>query len=393
MDRKKTNAEYKRGDEAFVNGIDNDENSDPFDAYLRFSQHVNDWMKDDFQMNVPSDLSVHSESNPVHDNSSMFMGSALNSQASSPQVSVDGVGDRNESFSLADESCHSEIDRNSQKHQASFPENSSNNDLDDGTNFAGNSESKLSRDSINKCSDSIIEDDDDVEEVNRSTSLSKSFMLGFDPLDIYRAPKWAKSYIKRRDADRISTKEVKVGGHRNTNEKLDKPQQLPTLTWFQEPFKEFGCRESDKMEVVAEWLNARDDEDENDFPHRVILLALKLRQIISLVSHMLVQNGVHSVCRSQRYSSEKVNENNRKAGTIIVARDKSDLEKWYIFLRERTSFTVLNHAEIPSTERRRKTLSMKASGYDVVLTTYDAIKSKEVNVVLDENGKARLQGC
>ena len=50
-------------------------------------------------------------------------------------------------------------------------------------------------------------------------------------------------------------------------------------------------------------------------------------------------------------------------------------------------FTVLNHAELTSTERRRITIPQKVSGFDIVLTTYDALKVKEVARQVDDKGR------
>lgn len=372
IDRKKGNLRNNPEAELIINDVYDDENSDPFYAYGRFSQHVNDLMKD-------NDVSVHSGIKDVRNDSTSFMGSALNSETSSHGgVSFGDIDNQNGVLSLSDDSFQSDVEGRSKIHSANVSDHSFQNDKNDETTFDSNVIPKFTL----TPADSMIEDDDE-EKNDRSTSLYKSTMLCYNPLDIYRVPKWAKSYNKRKNTGRIRSEVNKKSG------RIFIPQQVPTLTWLQEPFKEFGSRESDKMEVVAEWLNARDDIDERDLPHRVIMLSLKLRQIISLTSHMLVQNGVHSICRSERHSSEhQPNENVRKAGTMIVARNKSDLEKWDIFLRERTSFTVLNHVELPSTERRRMALAVKASGYDIVLTTYDAIKSKEINLVINECGRA-----
>jgi hypothetical protein len=139
---------------------------------------------------------------------------------------------------------------------------------------------------------------------------------------------------------------------------------------------------------LLEWLNEKDEGTDVALPHRAVLLSLKIRQIVSIAVQVLVHNGVHSIPQSERHLDEKSTGSHYKGGTLIVARDKSCLLMWDCFLREKTSFSVLNHAELPSTERRRALMPSRASSYDIVLTTYDSLKMKEINTAVDEKGRA-----
>jgi hypothetical protein len=239
---------------------------------------------------------------------------------------------------------------------------------------------------MNSNTDSIITEEGDIE---RNISLQSHSRLCYNPLDVYRPPKWAKSYDKR---NLEKNKHLNMEGEYNMIEynrkKMGEVRNLPTYTWVQEPFKDFGSREADRMEVVSEWLNEKDDESCIALPHRAILLSLKMRQIISIGVQTLVHNGVHSIPQTERHFDERASGTHYKAGTLIVGRDKSSLLMWECFLREKTSFSVLNHAELPSTERRRASMPTKASSHDIVLTTYDSLKVKEINTVVDDKGRA-----
>ena len=75
-------------------------------------------------------------------------------------------------------------------------------------------------------------------------------------------------------------------------------------------------------------------------------------------------------------------------GTLIVLRDKEDLQEWEGALRERTCYSVLNHAAMSSSERKRGKTAGKCAGFQIVITTYDALKSRESSFALDELGRA-----
>eukprot|EP00581_Thalassiosira_minuscula_P012866 CAMPEP_0183718190 /NCGR_PEP_ID=MMETSP0737-20130205/11520_1 /TAXON_ID=385413 /ORGANISM="Thalassiosira miniscula, Strain CCMP1093" /LENGTH=114 /DNA_ID=CAMNT_0025947709 /DNA_START=66 /DNA_END=406 /DNA_ORIENTATION=- len=67
-------------------------------------------------------------------------------------------------------------------------------------------------------------------------------------------------------------------------------------------------------------------------------------------------------------------------GTLIVLRGKEDISQWEVALREYTSLSCINHAGMQSTLRKLATTAGKCAGFDVVLTTYDALKTKEATV-------------
>jgi hypothetical protein len=76
--------------------------------------------------------------------------------------------------------------------------------------------------------------------------------------------------------------------------------------------------------------------------------------------------------------------------TIIVVRTKEDTAKWESSLRESTGCSVFNHATLPLSERIRASLAEKATMFDIILTTYDALKSPDTAIPVDDSGRALL---
>lgn len=402
MDRKKGIIihEHTPEDEKLVDDSCGD--SDPFEAYNQFSQHVNDIMMDSSPIH-DQEFSIHSEDNESNDDPSSFMESALQSQSSdicsisqnrkSSEVSSRLRNHDTSAISIEMEKNdtyeHKDLHNSFEHHEIVNDVNrSESSHSQDSVSSVYSTESPPSPHTMNLNTDSIIEEDNDNENA-RNISLQTHSRLCYNPLDVYRPPKWAKSYIKRKtEKNKPQEVEKKYSTNQRNQIKNDEPQHLPTSTWVQEPFKDFGSREADRMEVVSEWLNEKDDETNIVLPHRAVLLSLKMRQIISLGVQMVVHNGVHSVPQRERHLDVRATGTHYKAGTLIVARDKSCLLMWDCFLREKTSFSVLNHAELPSAERRRALLPSKASSYDIVLTTYDSLKTKEINTTVDAKGRA-----
>ena len=252
--------------------------------------------------------------------------------------------------------------------------------------------------------ETIIDDDQDPE---HSISLKDNSRLYYDPLKVYRPPRWVKNCHNRqkdkskRPKDMNRRKTVQI--NRQKEVRREEPRPLPTMTLIQDPFKEFGSRDAERLEVVSEWLLERDatgttsrrEHDEVSSSGRAVVLSVMIRHIVSLSIQVLLNNGVHKISRRDRHvesssrsnlsSENKITQEN--GGTLIIAKSKEALVEWECCLRENTGFAVLNHAELSSIERRRVTMPSTASGFDIVLTTYDALKTKETTTSVDDMGR------
>ena len=254
--------------------------------------------------------------------------------------------------------------------------------------------------------DESIEDDED--NVRTQVSLKQNSRLYYDPLKCYRVPTWAKAYDEKKKREREIGKHQKPSNEMQNEtfcrkEQKEKLKAVPTLTIMENPFKSFSSRDSARMEVVLDWLLGQDEPgtklniSKQESKGKAILMSLTLKQIISLSLPLLVQNDVHRISRHDRhvdtdkkkFKHGSLNSMPEYGGTLIIARTKESLSTWENSLREMTSFTVFNHAELSSTERRRNTITLTASGFDIVMTTYDALKTKEVSLSIDSSGYAQ----
>ena len=55
-------------------------------------------------------------------------------------------------------------------------------------------------------------------------------------------------------------------------------------------------------------------------------------------------------------------------------------------------YQILDHAEMQSGLRKLANIAAKCAGFDVVLTTYDSIRTKEATIPVDSMGRAILRG-
>ena len=234
-----------------------------------------------------------------------------------------------------------------------------------------------------------------VDSAHQDISMREDSRFYLDPLRVYHPPKEARSH--------------------GTSSRRGQTPKVTLSSCIPDPFKEFGTRTSERLEVVLEWLNGRDyvesDGGKNkntssastqrnigskmtrpDSKGRAVLLSFTLPHIQSLALNMCLRNGVHPAIKraikpgkgSKRSSTHDKGTAPTQGGTLIIVRNKEDLTEWLSQLREKTSFSVLNHAGIVSSERRR----ISAAGYDVVLTTFEAIKAKEVAMRVDDCGRS-----
>jgi len=120
------------------------------------------------------------------------------------------------------------------------------------------------------------------------------------------------------------------------------------------------------------------------------ILSMQDQQIHDLVLKLLLEYP-STYDNDTSSSNSNNNNNNSKDGplpgqTLVVARSKEDLEAWGQAFREGSAYSVLDHAALPLKDRKSPTTADKASRFDVVLTTFDALKANDVTVTLNEQG-------
>ena len=140
-------------------------------------------------------------------------------------------------------------------------------------------------------------------------------------------------------------------------------KRLPTKR-PSDPLQFYPERARNRMVRLIQWISDRP---------KAVVLSLKQQELIDVVLSLQDED-----C-----------ENPTAAGAgnvLVVCRSKADLDIWSRSLRELSSLSVLNHASLPLRERKSPAGSKKACNFDLVLTTYDALKSPDVTVTIDENG-------
>ena len=111
---------------------------------------------------------------------------------------------------------------------------------------------------------------------------------------------------------------------------------------------------------------------------RGVLLSLSVPQSRSITLSLIAFCGA----RVESILGKKIS-----GGTLIVVRDKSELDDWEQQFREHFPWSVFNHGGLSSVARKRLSIA-KLSGYDVVITTFDALKAKELTAAVDQFGVA-----
>ena len=154
------------------------------------------------------------------------------------------------------------------------------------------------------------------------------------------------------------------------NRRFSQRGKQRSLHSFPDPLADCPGRLGQKINAVFDELVERNE--------RVIIFSMTTDQICRMTVKLLLDQGernLHSIP-----DSEVMN-----GGTLVVARSKACLEQWERVLRVGTFHSVLNHTTMPLSERNRAA-TKKFTEYDVVLTTFDGIISKDTTVTLNSEG-------
>ena len=170
------------------------------------------------------------------------------------------------------------------------------------------------------------------------------------------------------------------------------PAALPTQT-FPDPLSFYPDQLQRRLGRLYKWILQRDqalhdkddddDDEEEEEESACAVLSIQEEQIVDLVLKITLEYPpAEDVAVSRGSDSDGVLQGN----TLIVARSKEDLEVWSQNFREGSAYSVLDHASLPIKQRKTLTTAEKAAQFDVVLTTYDALKATDMTVSLNEKG-------
>ena len=180
--------------------------------------------------------------------------------------------------------------------------------------------------------------------------------------------------VKRNKASRSKKGERKHGEGRSRR-----------LINFPDPLTKYNRYDKQILRDIFEWIDESESnvwEAKQTSPAGSIVFSLPYEQIIDLTLKVLLKSQNDE---SFEYVNPKCGLRGR---SIIVCRNKEDISKWESALREGTGCSVLNHATMSLSERIRAATGERAAKYDVVLTTFDALKSPDMAIPVNASGHA-----
>jgi hypothetical protein len=147
---------------------------------------------------------------------------------------------------------------------------------------------------------------------------------------------------------------------------------------FPDPLEKYRGSEARKLAVVKDWIEARDDHSARSTSG--IVFSVQLHQITDAVLSVMLkaEDGERQGSQSSGKSLE--------GATLVICRSKEDTEEFASTFRAGSAFSVLNHAALPLADRTRSNTATRCATFDVVLSTFDAIMSKDVVTTLNGDG-------
>lgn len=183
--------------------------------------------------------------------------------------------------------------------------------------------------------------------------------------------------IKLREGASFHFQPLKVGRPRHRPRTNCGGHQTSQLS-FSDPLDSYRGLLGQKMNAVFDEIFKREECGNAN----AIIFSLSKAQIYSVTLKVLLES--HDIAK--HISKEGNDKDVINGGTLIVARSRDCLGEWEKALRVGTFHSVLNHSAIPLSERSRTAVSKKCANYDVVLTTFDGILSKDTIVAVNSKG-------
>ncbi|KAL7562254.1 hypothetical protein ACA910_004060 [Epithemia clementina (nom. ined.)] len=114
-------------------------------------------------------------------------------------------------------------------------------------------------------------------------------------------------------------------------------------------------------------------------PRSTVIFSLTADQIIHLSLKLLMSDSVASI-------DPTLSQQLLFGNTLIVTRDKTWIQAFGQALREGSSLSVLDHSSLPLKERKSPSSTERLSRFGAVLTTFEALKSNDTTLALDDSG-------
>jgi hypothetical protein len=128
---------------------------------------------------------------------------------------------------------------------------------------------------------------------------------------------------------------------------------------------------------------------------KAILLSMNNRQVQNLVLKLILSSSSAQVSPHNWVASQQSSGTVVEGQNLIVVRDREAIAEWSSDFREGSSFSVLDFLALPVKQRKSQSTTSKLAKYDIVLTTFDALKSPDVTFSIDSSGHVILHliGC
>jgi hypothetical protein len=164
------------------------------------------------------------------------------------------------------------------------------------------------------------------------------------------------------------------------------------LVSFPDPLVHYANRQRRALKEMYSWVKRAEHEYEEGqciVPAVGAFFSLSEQQIIDVCLKLFLSDYKEASRETEpRTNSQSALE--LQGNTLVVVRTKDDTAIWENALREGTGCSVLNHCTLPLSERIRASTAEKACLHDVVLTTYDAMKSPDFAIPVTSTGRAIL---
>lgn len=158
------------------------------------------------------------------------------------------------------------------------------------------------------------------------------------------------------------------------------------FTKFADPLRRHGSKQRRALTDVYELLRKSEVGSRGRLETCAanVLFSLSYNQIVDLSLKLLLNDD------TVRRRNGVANRAPLQGQTVVLVRTREDTEKWERALRDGTGCSVLNHSTLPLSERIRRSTAEKVTKFDVVLSTYDALKSADFAIPIDDRGRALL---
>ena len=249
-----------------------------------------------------------------------------------------------------------------------------------------------------------------AEPVEMQVQLKKGACFRMPPLQLVH---------QRSHSDPAKKTPSKRAGLSRTNKKCDIARNDNRVLSFPDPINHvFSGRTAERLNEIVAWLQSQEktgqssahwnswgrqsdgkenqsvsnNANEASFTSFVkpslcggkgIILSLNLSQIHAVTIKFLSRCPCRHVSQHFNRANNTIIPDSTLGGVLLVLRDKdASMIEWERAVREKSSFSLLNHANLSSAVRKQLTMS-RITGFDIVLTTFDALKSKEKTYTID----------